>query len=289
MSTEAKAVLARSGRTFHLASRLLPPRMRADAAELYAFCRRMDDDADMGGQKGRERLQTAVAALESDPLGKEAAEAGWPVSLERGFPGIGKIAVTLTRALAADAGPRRIGTQPELQEYAFGVAGTVGLMMCRILGAPPEGATAASHLGIAMQLTNIARDIAEDRMRDRIYLPGEWIAPAAVDAALDGREPGPLMHATRRLLALADRFYASADAGMHFLPLRPRMAILAASACYREIGAVVLHDIPSSWQRRAVVPGRGKAALVMRAIASAPFCTNKRLQQTLLPETEQPQ
>ena len=210
------------------------------------------------------------------------------MSLERDFPGIGKIAVTLTRALAADAGPRRIDTQRELQEYAFGVAGTVGLMMCRILGAPPEGATAASHLGIALQLTNIARDIAEDRMRDRIYLPGEWIAPAAVDIALGGGEPTPLTDATRRLLALADRFYASADAGMHFLPLRPRIAILAAAACYREIGAVVLHDIPKSWRQRAVVPGRRKAALVMHALAAAPSCMDRRFQQTLSPEVEQP-
>ncbi len=267
----AEAVLARSGRTFHLASRLLPSRMRADAAELYAFCRRMDDYADSGGVEGPVRLQAAMAALVRDPLGEEAAEAGWPVALESNFPGIGKVALTLTQALAADIGSRHIGTQRALQEYAFGVAGTVGLMMCRILGAPPEGATAASHLGIAMQLTNIARDVQEDRARDRIYLPGDWIAPATVDAALRGHEQAPLLEATRRLLALADQFYASADAGMHYLPLRARVGILAAAACYREIGAVVLRDIPKSWRQRAVVPGRRKAALVARALLAAPF------------------
>ncbi len=265
----AEAVLARSGRTFHLASRLLPAAMRSDATELYAFCRRMDDLADESREGGGE-LARAIAALEGDPLGEEAAAAGWPVDLERRFPAIAKVAATLTRALAADAGPRRMGTEAELLEYAFGVAGTVGLMMCRILGAPPEGAQAASHLGIAMQLTNIARDAREDRERDRIYLPAAWIELAGVDRALDGGPPEPLAAAIRKLLKLADRYYASAHSGMHYLPLRARVGILAAAACYREIGVVVACDIPASWRRRAVVSGRRKAVLAARACLLAP-------------------
>ncbi len=271
----AEAVLARSGRTFHLASRLLPAQMRSDAAELYAFCRRMDDLADES-REGAGELARVLDALERDPLGEEASAAGWPVALEERFPGLSKIAVMLTRALAADTGPRRIDTEPELLAYAFGVAGTVGLMMCRILGAPPEGASAASHLGIAMQLTNIARDVREDRGRDRIYLPAEWIEPAAVDRALNGSNPLPLANATQRLLALADRYYASGHAGMHFLPLRARIGILAAAACYREIGMAVARDIPGSWQRRAVVPAGQKAALVARAFARAPLARKRR-------------
>ncbi len=272
MSAEqAQAVLARSGRTFHLASRLLPTRMRTDAAELYAFCRRMDDLADesVDGEPAQQRLAEVISALERDPLGEEVEALGWPVDLESRFPGISKIAVTLTRALAADTGPRRIATEPDLLRYAFGVAGTVGLMMCRILGAPPEGAQAASHFGIAMQLTNIARDVREDFGRDRIYLPGEWIEPKAVESALAGAQAEPLAAATRRLLALADAFYQSADRGMHYVPLRARVGILAAGACYREIGVVVARDIPASWRRRAVVAGRRKAALVSNAVPAA--------------------
>ncbi len=267
--TGAEAVLARAGRTFHLASRFLPARMRVDAAELYAFCRRMDDLADDSAEGGGGELARVIEALERDPLGEEAEAVGWPVDLEARFSGISKVAVTLTRALAADTGPRRIATESELLEYAFGVAGTVGLMMCRVLDAPPAGAPAASHLGIAMQLTNIARDVREDRGRDRIYLPAEWVAPQSVDAALDGGDPQSLIAATRRLLSLADRYYVSAHAGMRYLPLQARAAILAAASCYREIGVVVGRDIPASWQRRAVVVGRRKAALVARALAKA--------------------
>ena len=264
---EAKAVLARSGRTFHLASLLLPARMREQAAELYGFCRRMDDVADEGGKP--EELRRVIRVLEEEPLSDEAEDLGWPVTLEAHFPGISKVAVTLTRSLAADAGPRRMETKAELLRYAFGVAGTVGLMMCRILGAPPEGAQAASHLGIAMQLTNIARDVREDLGRDRIYVPAAWLAPEAVRSAIEGGDGGPLVDATGRLLALAESFYASADRGMHYLPRRARVSILAAAACYREIGVAVGRDVPASWRRRTVVSRGRKAVLLLRALGRA--------------------
>ena len=266
-------IMAHAGRTFHLAARLLPARMRLHATQLYTFCRFADDIADEdepeGGTAKSERLAALIAAMEADPLGDEAMALGWPVQLEAEYPGISKVAVTLTRALANDTGPRQIGTEPELLGYAFGVAGTVGLMMCRILGAPPGGAEAASHLGIAMQLTNISRDVCEDRDRNRYYLPADWIAPQVLRAALDSGDALPLVTATQRLLTLAEDFYASADSGMHFLPLRARVAILAAAACYREIGVVVRRNIEQSWSRRAVVPGSRKAVLVARACASA--------------------
>ena len=276
----AEAVLARSGRTFHLASRLLPPRMRREAAELYAFCRRMDDLADeetLATLDARHRqLGQMLEVLRADPFSDAAEALGWPVELEMHFAGISKIAAKLTESLAADTGARRIADEPALVEYAFGVAGTVGLMMCRILGAPPAGAEAATHLGIAMQLTNIGRDVREDLDRDRIYLPAAWVSPNDVKAAvqlateaapvpLDTSAADALRAATQRLLALAEKFYRSADSGMHYLPWRARVSILAAAACYREIGVRVEKDIAASWQSRVVVPAIVKAKLVLWA------------------------
>jgi phytoene synthase len=261
----AQAVLARSGRTFHLASRLLPRQMREDAAALYAFCRRMDDLADEGPQNRRAELQRVVMLLEDDPACEELEACGWPVTLERRFPQISKVAAELVRALAADTGPRRMRSEAELDAYAHGVAGTVGVMMCRILGAPPEAAGAAAALGKAMQFTNIARDVREDLERDRIYLPGAWVAPAAVAAAVYGGDAEPLLAATRLLLYAADRLYAQGHAGMHFLPWRARVGILAAAACYREIGVSVARDVRGSWQQRVVVRGRRKGMLVLRS------------------------
>ncbi len=141
-------------------------------------------------------------------------------------------------------------------------------MMCRILGAPPEAARSAADLGIAMQLTNIARDVREDWGRDRVYLPAEWIAPDAVRDALAGGDPRPLTEATERLLALAEQHYASGNSGMHYLPRRARIGILTAAACYREIGVLVARDVPLSWQRRTVVPAARKARLTARSLRS---------------------
>ncbi len=214
-------------------------------------------------------IMEAVAAIEADPLSDEAATYGWPVELETKFPNISKVALRLTRALAADAGPCRIASEAALLEYAFGVAGTVGIMMCRILRAPPEAAQAAADLGIAMQLTNIARDVREDLGRDRVYLPASWIGPSAVEQALAGGDPAPLVAATHRLLALAEQHYASGDSGLGYLAWRARVSILAARLCYREIGQVVARDVPLSWQRRAVVPASRKARLVAEAITGA--------------------
>ena len=225
----------------------------------------MDDLADESGAEGAALIEEAAMALEADPLSDEAASFGWPVALEARFPNIGKVAVKLTRALAADARPCRIGSKAELLEYAFGVAGTVGLMMCRILGAPPEAARPAADLGIAMQLTNIARDVREDLGRDRVYLPAEWVTAGEVQDAVAGGAPEPLASATLRLLTLADERYRSAQTGMHYLPWRARVSILAAAACYREIGVIVAQDVPLSWRGRTVVPAKRKAMLLVRA------------------------
>ena len=274
-ATSARAVMARSGRTFHLASKLLPRQMREDAAALYAFCRRMDDLADEGPERlgaedepeSQAQLERVVRLLEEDPECEELEAHGWPVALEQRFPRISKVAAELVRALAADTGPRRIGSEAELDAFAYGVAGTVGVMMCRILGAPPAAVGAAADLGKAMQFTNIARDVREDLERDRIYLPGAWVAPAAVSAAIRGGDAQPLIAATDRLLMAADGLYAQGHAGMHFLPWRARVGILAAAACYREIGRDVAQDMPGSWHKRVVVKGSRKAVLVLRALA----------------------
>jgi phytoene synthase len=272
---DARAVLARNGRTFHLASLLLPQQMRTDAAELYAFCRRVDDIADeaTAGQEDarKQEIAAVVRALQTDPLSDEAAWQGWPVDLEARYPGISKVAVTLTQAAGADIGGRRIADEQELIAYAFGVAGTVGLMMCRILGALPIAAEAASHLGIAMQLSNIARDVYEDSVNDRVYLPASWIDPAQVFAALSSKTEREsagraLEAASLRLLQLAEHYYRSADQGMRYLPWRARLGILAAAACYREIGVRVGRDVPASWRQRTVVPTRVKALLIAGAL-----------------------
>ena len=268
----ATAVMAQHGRTFRLALRLLPPSARGDIALLYAFCRRMDDLADEHGAgegEARQRqLEQVVAVLRDDPCGPGAVAVGWPSTLEQRHPGMAQVASALISALSKDTGTRYIASEDELLDYAFGVAGTVGLMMCPLLGAPAQASRAAAHLGIAMQLTNIARDVGGDFQAGRIYLPRSWICPAAVRAALSGGDPRDLCEATWRLLRLAECFYASATAGMSLLPSRSRLGVLAAACCYREIGVRVGANPAVSWRRRTTVSTARKAALVASAMAA---------------------
>lgn len=268
----ATQLMAQHGRTFRLALRLLPPSARGDIALLYAFCRRMDDRADehraAEGAARKRELEHVAAILKDDPCGAEAVATGWPSTLEQRYPGIARVASTLVLALSMDTGARHIATEDELLDYAFGVAGTVGLMMCPLLGAPAEASRAAAHLGIGMQLTNIARDVGVDFVDGRVYLPGTWICPAAVRAALYGGDPRELREAIWQLLRMAERFYASAAAGMSLLPPRSRLGVLAAALCYREIGVRVGADPDASWRRRTMVSPSRKAALITSAMAA---------------------
>jgi phytoene synthase len=138
-------------------------------------------------------------------------------------------------------------------------------MMAEVLGARREGTRAAIELGIAMQLSNIARDVAQDLRAGRVYLPASWIGSAELELALkqgDECAQQRLRASTVRLLELADSFYDAAFAGLWTLPWRVRWSILSAALCYREIGVYVGKDVDGSWRRRTVVPRWRKLVLI---------------------------
>jgi phytoene synthase len=147
--------------------------------------------------------------------------------------------------------------------YSARVAAAVGAMMCVLMGVRDRNALArACDLGLAMQLTNISRDVGEDARAGRLYLPREWLAEARVDEAefLAAPAPGPEVCAvTERLLAVAERFYLRAEAGIAALPLDCRPGIFAARHCYAGIGGAVRRNGFDSVTRRARTTGRQKA------------------------------
>jgi len=159
-----------------------------------------------------------------------------------------------------------------LLRYAYGAAGTVGIMMCAVLGVrDPAALPFAVDLGIAMQLTNIARDVAEDALCDRVYLPAAWLPPGYGPEAV-ARSPAPAFAAIGRILGLADRYYRSADCGLGYLPASARRGIRAAAGLYEAIGPTVLRAGPSALAtgRRAVVSDWRKPLLLARCLAPAP-------------------
>ncbi len=176
------------------------------------------------------------------------------------------VVLELVRGLRSDCGVVAIADEAELLRYAYRVAGTVGVMVAPILGARSRRALPhAIDLGIAMQLTNIARDVRDDAALNRRYLPAAWVGELDAQALIDpsDRTRAVVGAAVLRLLDLADRYYASAEAGLCHLPLGSRFAIAVAARCYRAIGGRLRSRKPEWWQGWAVVSTPRKCGIAL--------------------------
>ncbi len=267
----AQRTLAEHGRTFAWASVWLGDRQGESIALLYAFCRRVDDLVD---EKPVDEARLALAGVRRDVASGASAdpviESFLRISREHGIDS--RVVDELLTGFETDLDGVRVANESELVRYAYRVAGTVGLMCTRLFGVQDAKAEPfAVDLGIAMQLTNIARDVREDAERDRIYLPGRWLTPRVDPASLRAPSP-PVMRevrsATDRLLALAGRYYRSADHGMRALPPRARIAVWVASRVYEAIGPRVRARPSSAWGERAVVDTKRKLLHSLRAAGS---------------------
>jgi phytoene synthase len=186
---ECAATIRNGSRSFYAASWLLPPAVRRPAIGLYAFCRLSDDAIDLGeGHRDAiERLRNRLSrACDGRPLpfaaDREMAALMRRYAIPRAVP------EALLEGLAWDAEGRTYETLGDLLDYAARVAGSVGVMMALIMGArSPEALARACDLGIAMQLTNIARDVGEDAKLGRLYLSKEWLRESGVDEDADLR------------------------------------------------------------------------------------------------------
>jgi 15-cis-phytoene synthase len=258
------AAIARShGRSFFLASHCLPPDRRRAIHATYAYCRIADDIADLSAD-------VTSAALALDVWGRQLAAPTHPIAVafaaaraQYGVPV--EPARDLITGVRMDLGPCRFATWDELRRYCYHVAGTVGLMVAPILGCQDEAALPhAVDLGIAMQLTNILRDVGEDARRRRLYLPLDELAAFGCDpeAILCGRPNGRF----RELLAFqVDRardLYVQARRGIRALSPAGRLTTLAASEFYATILTAIEERDYDVFGARAYVPnGRKLAAL----------------------------
>jgi phytoene synthase len=273
---ELERILRAGSKSFHLASRLLPERVRAPTFALYAFCRHADDAVDDASSDRAAR--SAVDALRARV---DRVYAGRPQEalVERAFARVVErfeipraLPDALVEGMEWDVIGRSYETPADVRAYGVRVAGTVGLMMTMVMGRrEPDVLARACDLGVAMQLTNIARDVGEDARRGRIYLPSAWLDEAGVDreAFLAAPTPtAPVRDVVARLLAEADVLYARADAGIAHLPVDCRTAIRAARLVYASIGDRIRRAGYDSVTRRAVVPLHRKLWLVLRAFGA---------------------
>jgi len=298
-----EAILRQGSKSFHAASLLLPQRVRQPALALYAFCRGVDDAVDDVDQEASKRSgEAAATALAIRAAKLEACEtlerrlravyAGRPedrgvdrlfASLVEEFSLPQALPEALLEGMRWDAEGRTYETLEEVHAYGARVAGTVGVMMTILMLGPTPPVdrgvlrllyARAADLGVAMQLTNISRDVGEDARMGRVYLPGNWLQDAGIDrdAFLANPRFSPALGSVvGRLLDEADRLYVRADAGIPGLPASCRPAIRAARHIYAAIGTIVRQRGLDSVSSRASTSTLHKLALVFRSLFPSRF------------------
>jgi phytoene synthase len=273
---DPQAVMDQHAKSFSWAARLLSAKARRDAALLYAYARAADDFADeieLGSleQRSRALQEMRSGALRAEAGPKSLAEESLAVQtglMLRNHSIPASVLEKFMDSLQADTNARHIQNTEDLLHFAYGVAGTVGQMMRPLLGAAPAADPYAIALGIAMQLTNIARDVVEDAHRQRCYIPAQWgVSLRLMAAPSNTSEKSMAFTALQRLLALSDDFYAYAHSGFAAIPSQNRRAIRTAAALYQGIGKKILQRGPERyWDERVYLTRAEKMKTLVQVL-----------------------
>ncbi|WP_333850389.1 15-cis-phytoene synthase CrtB [Leclercia sp.] len=275
----ATDTIAVGSKSFATAAKLFDPLTRRSVLMLYAWCRHCDDVIDgqelgfyaspVDNAQAEQRLEMlknqTQRAWEGGEMSEPAFAAFQEVALGHNIPL--QLAYDHLDGFAMDVRETRYETFDDTLQYCYRVAGVVGLMMARVMGVRDEAVLdRACDLGLAFQLTNIARDIVEDARVGRCYLPARWLDEEGIPAdALDSAAMRPqLARLAYRLVAEAEPYYASAREGLAGLPLRSAWAIASAHGVYREIGIKVSAAGPRAWDRRQGTSAFEKSGLLLK-------------------------
>ncbi len=274
-ASDAEQTLSQHGKSFAWARRLLGRDAGHKAARLYQFCRLVDDLADDDTENhSADLLALRQTILDDIPHGHRLYSDISDLIAETDLPR--PVLAALIDGLISDQDIVLVETSDALIRYSYHVAGTVGLLMCSVLGCRDTRAYAfAVDLGVAMQLTNIARDVLDDARMGRRYLPAQWVndlTPEQIAASADGHSKTDIERreivgaAVKRCLDLADIYYQSGEQGMAYLPIRAHLAIVVAGRVYRQIG-VQLRAAHFNWHEgRQVTNKATKLKISMLAI-----------------------
>jgi len=271
--------MEQGSKSFATASRLFPREIRDDAWMLYSWCRHCDDEIDgqvlghgavgidpvLAGQKLAELRARTTSALAGEPQAEPVFAALQRVAMRHEIPV--QEAMDLLDGFEMDVMGRRYDTFENTLEYCYHVAGVVGVMMARIMGVTDAPTLRrAQDLGLAFQLTNIARDVVEDANGGRVYLPGDWLEQAGVprDQVASPAHREAVARIAQQLVTAAEPFYASARWGLRDLNPRSAWAIATARGVYRAIGRHVAEAGSQAWDARTSVDRTGKLVLLGR-------------------------
>lgn len=266
-----RSMIRTGSRSFFIASHLLPKDLRHAAYALYAFCREADDAIDGGADPfvALALFRSRLAAVYGDGVPNNAVDRSL-ARVVRTYALPRELLEALLQGFAWDAQSRSYKDLAGVYGYSVRVAGSVGIVMAVLMGVRDRDRLArAADLGVAMQLTNIARDVGEDARRGRVYLPLRWLREADLSPQVligSPRFSPELGSVVARLLSAAECLYQRADSGIAGLPARCRPGIYAARLLYSGIGHELLRRGGDSVSQRTVVPGFRKLGLTARAL-----------------------
>ena len=257
--------LKKEGKSFYWASFFLPKYSRIKAGNLYSICRYYDNIADMDKEDKSIFLKNSIKEIRNN---KENVV---NIFLQQNSINI-LIFIDLIEGLLKDQKIVKIQNKNELINYSYNVAGTVGLMMTRIIGVVDKKAnSSAIDLGIAMQLTNIIRDVYEDARMNRIYLPAELIPNITLsmlrgEQKLESKEEYVICNAIQKLIELSEEFYLNGFYGLKYIPYKTRLGIFIAANIYRGISIKVRSKGKKYLKKRIYLSSFEKFIITIKSI-----------------------
>ena len=267
--------LKNEGKSFYWASFFLPKKSKNNAGILYSICRYFDNIADKNNKDMSLFLKESIKKIKSDNKNEVN------IFLKKNDINV-LIFADLIRGLISDQKKVKIKNQTDLIKYSYFVAGTVGLMMSKIIGVKNiKASSCAIDLGIAMQLTNIARDVYEDAKLKRIYLPSEWI-PNINLYELNGQNTISLeqetiiSNAINRLIDLSEKFYFNGFSGLKYIPLKTRLGIFIAANIYKGIGIKIKKNGKKYLKKRIYLNYYEKLIITLKSMIVFIFLTLMR-------------
>ena len=281
----SRLMIARGSKSFAGAAKFFEQRTRSDVYLLYAWCRHCDDMIDgqeLGFRQAIDSVSPAEKRARLSALETETARCLDGRSSEPHFRGLARVVAAnridsrypldLLAGLRMDVEGRSYHTLEDVLDYCYCVAGAVGVMMATIMGVRSlPHLRCACDLGIAFQLTNIARDIIDDHQNGRVYLPADWLAHQGLtsDNLSQPAFRPQLSLVANQLLDVADTYYRSAAGGLPALSFRSAWAVATARSVYRAIGGEIRRRGPTAWDDRARVSSSRKLAGAGEGLLSA--------------------
>ncbi len=259
------ADLKREGKSFYWASFFLPRNSKIKAGILYSICRHFDDVADKHSKDQTSYLKKSIEEIKRNKNNKVN------IFLKENKIN-NSIFIDLMEGLILDQKKIRIQNKEELIKYSYHVAGTVGLMMSKIMQIENRKASkSAIDLGIGMQLTNIARDVYEDSKMKRIYLPAEWIPDISLKNLTNLNQSNSqidekISNAILKVISLSEKFYKNGFAGLKYIPISSRLGIFIAANVYRGIGIKIKSNKKKYLRKRAYLNLFEKSFITIKSI-----------------------